>query len=166
MNGETKGGRVPVIGSCPRCRGSIAAGEDVLFPVEGGVAHVRCRSRAVPGCAACRADFGDGERLVYEGDKLFHTDCYEHACGGPLVREFLERHAGRAFCHRCLAHRLGVGPPVVLKVSWALRAMGGYRFAPGRCAICERSRVTIALVEPEDARDRPAGHADPNRDRT
>jgi hypothetical protein len=59
--------------------------------------------------------------------------------------EYLSTYPGSRACYACLTEVLGITHDQVRRASWRLKDEPGFSIRPGRCALCRRRRVTIAL---------------------
>jgi hypothetical protein len=58
----------------------------------------------------------------------------------------VEAHAGMRICYGCLTEALGVTHDQVRRASWHLKDRPGVSIRPGRCRVCHRRCVTIAIA--------------------
>ncbi len=56
-------------------------------------------------------------------------------------------HAGRVFCHACIARRLELNSGTVQKAVWDLRASGDVRVGDGACSECGQQRLVVGRAD-------------------
>jgi hypothetical protein len=62
------------------------------------------------------------------------------------LESYLRKHSHRFFCSACLAHEIGVTPPVGRSIMWTLQALPEYEMRGSKCLGCLRGKRAIRYV--------------------
>jgi hypothetical protein len=96
-------------------------------------------------CSLCGEALRPGERAFFGHGEVYHLACHVQSGGAvDSVSSLLQRNAGLAYCHSCLAAALAVSFAEARKAVDVVRLYPGFTVqVPNVCSICHIERVTI-----------------------